>query len=80
MKVSTENGYGLVVMTLASHARGRGFDPLFPYAFCFFLIFKNVIILTKKIISAHLQMLSVSRQIKFLFYDSKELSNYEGAF
>ena len=29
------NGYGLVVMTLASHARGRGFDPLFPYAFCF---------------------------------------------
>ena len=22
-------------MTLASHARGRGFDPLFPYAFYF---------------------------------------------
>ncbi len=32
-EVSTANGYGLVVMTLASHARGRGFDPLFPYAF-----------------------------------------------
>ena len=32
-KVITANGYGLVVMTLASHARGRGFDPLFPYAF-----------------------------------------------
>ena len=32
--VLTANGYGLVVMTLASHARGRGFDPLFPYAFC----------------------------------------------
>ena len=27
-------GYGLVVMTLASHARGRGFEPPFPYEFC----------------------------------------------
>ena len=35
-KVCNANGYGLVVMTLASHARGRGFDPLFPYAFYFF--------------------------------------------
>ena len=34
LKVLNHNGYGLVVMTLASHARGRGFDPLFPYAFC----------------------------------------------
>ena len=32
-QVTNANGYGLVVMTLASHARGRGFDPLFPYAF-----------------------------------------------
>ena len=37
--VLTANGYGLVVMTLASHARGRGFDPLFPYAFCCHAVF-----------------------------------------
>ena len=36
-RVITANGYGLVVMTLASHARGRGFDPLFPYAFLLFV-------------------------------------------
>ncbi len=35
VKASSRRGCGLVVMTLASHARGRGFDPPFPYTFIF---------------------------------------------